>query len=128
MAVPKIAKPFHAATGIPAPPEWAGYWTFVTATILFAFVLFLAGKGTLSKWLGLLNLGSIRSLSLGSTGATQGQPVGTVNTPLGSLSGVTTLSPGASGILQGAGGTEVLNPGAAFNPFTYLPSFLGGSK
>ena len=122
MAVPQYAKPFHAATGAPAPPEWAGYWTFVTAVIMVAFILFLAGKGTLSKWLGLFNLGAIKPLSLtGVTGAQTGQPVGTVNTPLGAVPGVTTLSPGASGIIVGPGGGEVMNPGPAFNPFQYLP-------
>jgi len=127
VTVPTIAKPFHAATGLAPPPEWAGYWSFVTATVLIAFVLFLAGKGTLSKWLGLFNLGAIKPLSLtGTTGAQTGQPVGTVNTPVGSVSGVTTLSPGASGITVGPGGTEQMNPGPAFNPFNYLPSFLGG--
>ena len=126
MAVPSVAKPFHAATGAPAPPEWAGYWSFVTATVLVAFVLFLAGKGTLSKWLALFNLGAIKPLSLGVSGAQTGQPVGTVNTPVGSVPGVTTLSPGASGITAGPGGTETMNPGPAFNPFNYLPSFLGG--
>lgn len=52
MAVPSYARPIHAATGAPAPPEWAGYWTFVTAAILVGFVLFITKKGTLSTWIG----------------------------------------------------------------------------
>lgn len=120
----------HRDVGLPTGPSWAGYWTFVTATIFLMFVLFLAKKGTLGTWIGFFSWSN--PVALGSeaggatTGATspapgsdpsKGTPVGTV---LG-MPGVTTLSPGASGIVQGQGGTELLNPGPAFT----LPSLSG---
>lgn len=45
-------KAVHSELPIPQPVEWAGYWTFVTATIIIMFLLFIAEKGTLSTWIG----------------------------------------------------------------------------
>ena len=117
--IPTIAKPFHAATGAPAPPEWAGYWTFVTATILVAFVLFLAGKGTLSKWLGLFNLGAIKPLSLGSIMPAALTPVTTPGPGQGQLPNATNQQ-GIFG--AGLGGLPVIGP--LFQP----GGVFGGAK
>jgi hypothetical protein len=35
------------AGSVPAPPAWAGYWTWVSAVIILMFVLYLAQKGRL---------------------------------------------------------------------------------
>jgi hypothetical protein len=40
-----------SAAGLPSPPAWAGYWTFVSATLILAFVLYLAKHGRLAAWL-----------------------------------------------------------------------------
>jgi len=45
-----VAKAATGAVGF-EPPSWAGYWTFVTATLILAFVLYLAKHGRLSVWL-----------------------------------------------------------------------------
>lgn len=61
----------QAATGLEAP-SWADYWTFVTATIVVMFVLFLAKNGHLSTWIGYLGWSSPQALgaSPASEGAT----------------------------------------------------------
>jgi len=117
--IPAVAQPFHAVTGAPAPPEWAGYWTFVTATILIAFVLFLAGKGTLSKWLGLFNLGALKPLSLGSGAPSATNPPGQIMNPTGTdLGGGITIPSWVPFV----GGTKIpglvigVTPPAAFGP------------
>ena len=41
----------HTAIGLSAPPSWAGYWTFVTGSIIILFALYLAQHGRLTTWL-----------------------------------------------------------------------------
>jgi hypothetical protein len=96
--MPDLTHTIHGATGIPEPPEWAGYWTFVTATIIISFVLFLAEKNRLSLWMSFF------------TWTTQAAPSATGNQSQ-------TTAP-ASG---GSGGV----PGLATNPAAGLPSSLG---
>lgn len=40
----------HGASGLPTPPAWGGYWNWVSATIILAFIMYTAQKGTLNKW------------------------------------------------------------------------------
>src|SRR5271166_5130526 len=124
--IPAVAQPFHAVTGAPAPPEWAGYWTFVTATILIAFVLFLAGKTgsdgkpELGKWLALFNLGAIKPLALSGAGAPSAtNPPGQIMNPTGTdLGGGITIPSWVPFV----GGTKIpglvigVTPPAAFGP------------
>lgn len=44
------AKAAHSAIGAPAAPSWGGYWNWVSATVILAFVLYTAQKGTLDTW------------------------------------------------------------------------------
>lgn len=44
-------KAAHAAIGAPSAPSWSGYWNWVSAVVILAFVLYTAQKGTLSTWL-----------------------------------------------------------------------------
>ena len=51
-ATTQVVKGAHAATGLPMPPSWGGYWNWVSATIILAFMLYTAQKGTLKTWVG----------------------------------------------------------------------------
>lgn len=106
-----LARATTSAAGLAAPPAWAGYWTFVTATIILAFVLYLAKHGRLSVWLAFFTPQTPAQIAAVDASGTHGTPIGSV---LG-IPGVTTLSPGATGITQTPGGAQVLNPGAPFD-------------
>lgn len=56
----------HAVAGLPGPPAWAGYWTFVTATIILAFMFYTAKHGTLNTWVGFFSWKS--PAPIGTTG------------------------------------------------------------
>jgi hypothetical protein len=49
-AATSVAKGAHAAIGAPAAPSWGGYWNWVSATVIIAFMLYTAQKGTLNTW------------------------------------------------------------------------------
>jgi len=117
-----------------ASSSWPGYWTFVTATIILMFILYTAQKGTLSTWIGFFawsnpatptapNAASSSSMPSAPAGGgtVPGTPVGTVQPnilglPIGPpIPGITTLSPGASGIVTTPQGNEVMNPGPQIN-------------
>ena len=72
----------HRASGLPgaSPPAWSGYWTFVTATIIIMFVLFVAKKGTLGTWIGFLSWSAPKSLTAApsdsAVSGTTGQSLG----------------------------------------------------
>ena len=92
--------------------------------IMIAFLIYITLKGELTIYMGFFSPGA--STPVNNTwggGTVSGTPVGTT---LG-IPGVTTLSPGATGIVQGPGGTEILNPGPAYNPFSgmSLSNFQG---
>lgn len=107
-----VARAATGAAGLPAPPAWAGYWTFVSATLILAFVLYLAKHGRLSTWLAFFTPQAPAAIaSATDSSGTVGSPIGTV---LG-VPGVTTLSPGATGITQTPSGQQILNPGAPFD-------------
>lgn len=90
------ARAATGAAGLPAPPAWAGYWTFVTATIILAFVLYLAKHGRLSVWLAFFTP---------QTPATLGAATGTGSTAqVQGLFGGSTAAAGA-----GIAG-QILNP------------------
>ena len=90
----------HAAAGLPRPPSWAGYWTFVSATIIIMFILFTAKKGTLGKWIGFLSWTTPQTVgqatgdqsttnpqTSGSGASTPQNVVGTVGNAVGSMVG-----------------------------------------
>jgi hypothetical protein len=108
------ARAATSSLGVEAP-AWAGYWTFVTASIILAFVLYLAQKGRLSVWLAFFTPQTPAQIAsatnAGVASGSSGNPIGTV---LG-IPGVTTLSPGATGITQSPTGQQILNPGAPFD-------------
>lgn len=105
------ARAATTAAGLPSPPAWAGYWTFVTATLILAFVLYLAKHGRLATWLAFFTPQTPAPIASVDASGTQGTPIGSV---LG-LPGITTLSPGATGITQTPSGQQILNPGAPFD-------------
>jgi uncharacterized integral membrane protein len=96
------AKAIHSQLPIPQPPQWSGYWTFVTALILFMFVLYVAQKGTLTTWLSFFAW-------------TTPQPVGNA-TSAGAVSGAITNP------LTGA----TISPGLSSNPLAGLSTSVSG--
>jgi hypothetical protein len=104
----------HSELPIPQAPAWAGYWTFVTAIVLFMFVIYTAQKGTLSAWIGFLGWSSPADIgsATGQTStaanpvvgtvvrATPGQPGLNLNNPVAGIPGLGTafqsLLPGNS--------------------------------
>jgi hypothetical protein len=51
-ATTSIAKGVHSELPIPQAPSWGGYWNWVSAVVILAFVMYTAQKGTLSTWVG----------------------------------------------------------------------------
>lgn len=89
----------HRELPLPQAPAWAGYWTFVTGTIIVMFILFTAKKGSLQQWLQFLWWTQPQPLaSAGGAPASQAQGTGVGATPG--------------------------QPGLVANPFAGLPSTL----
>jgi hypothetical protein len=134
----------HGELPLPQAPSYVGYWTFVTATIILAFVLYLAQKNRLGVWLAFFSWSN--PLPVGTTGqtstaanpnvgtvvgATATQPGLNLNNPFAGIPGLGTefqsLLPGNS-----QGSATQSTPGQA-NPIpwgqvgTWLKSFLPGS-
>jgi len=85
----------HRAAGLPgaSPPAWSGYWTFVTATIVVMFILFVARKGTLGKWISFLSWTSPQSLTAASGSNASGTgPSGVTSSGLPGVPSVNTQS------------------------------------
>lgn len=118
-------KAVHTAIGLPSAPSWAGYWNFVSATIILAFILYTAQKGTLHTWIGFF-------------GWSTPQPVGSASaTPSNNQTAVQQLMNGPAGNAS----IPAQTPGQATPiPWSQVfpniksgwsaiinPSFLGGS-
>jgi hypothetical protein len=112
--------------------------------LLLAFVIFITIKGELPTYMGFFTPSksqgpaavpvTVGSVAPGSPAGSQ--PVGTptINIPfIGPVTipipGLTTLSPGATGITQQPNGQQILNPGQPFSFSGFLSSlgnFFGG--
>lgn len=95
----------------------------IFAVVLFAFVIWITSKGELPTYIAFFKPGATQgpvtspiTATPSGGGTVPGTPVGTV---LG-VPGVTTLSPGATGIVTNVPGqnpnSEILNPGPALTP------------
>lgn len=109
---------------LPQAPAWSGYWTFVTATIIFAFILYLAQKSRLNAWIAFFSWST--PAQVGTTGApsnsqTTGQQL--LNGPAGNASIPATTPGQANAIPWGQVGSTIsktwnsfINPGFTQNP------------
>jgi hypothetical protein len=114
----------HGELPIPQPPAWAGYWTFTTAVIIFAFILYVTKKGTVGTWLGFFSWSTPKAV--GTTGAPSNSqsPVGQLlNGPTGNASIPATTPGQANAIPWGQVGSGI---SSWWNSF--INPNLGGAK
>lgn len=118
-------KAAHAASGLPSAPTWAGYWTFVTATIIILFVLYLAKNNRLGVWLGFFSWTS--PAAIGSTGATSTAATGAAGqTGLAGSVNSAVNSTGVGSAISAATGTPPLTIGGPIG--SLVNKFLGGTQ
>jgi hypothetical protein len=129
MKAPSITPAAKAITSelpVPQPPAWAGYWTFTTAVVILAFILYVTKKGTLNTWVSFFSWTTPKAV--GTTGGTapsnSQSPAGQVlNGPAGNAS-IPAETPGqANPIPWGSVGKTI---GDAWNSF--INPNLGGAK
>jgi hypothetical protein len=131
LATQNVRAVHTAALG--APPAWAGYWTFVTATIILAFILYVTKKGHLSTWIGFFSWTS--PAPVGNTGGsapsntTQGVVGQILNGPTGNASIPATTPGQANAIPWSSVGSSVWSAAGSFlnSGASVVPKSAGGT-
>ena len=108
----------HSELPLPQPPAYGGYWSFVSASLILLFVLYLAANNRLGVWIaffswtkpGVIATATDAGSSTGQT-ATSGNPnIGTVVGAGAGQPGINLNNPFA-GIPGIGGGFQTLLPG-----------------
>jgi hypothetical protein len=105
-ATTSVVKGVHSELPIPQAPSWGGYWNWVSATVILAFVLYTAQKGTLGTWVSFFGWNPQPAPTTTSAASTTGQTSTAANPNVGTVVGA------------GVAGSSGLNLN---NPFAGIP-------
>lgn len=102
----------HSQLPLPQPPSYGGYWSFVSASLILLFILYLAANNRLGVWLAFFSwtapqsIGTATNAGVPTQAAAAGAAVGsalTGGTGTGAALGATTGA--AASTLQGISNT-----------------------
>jgi len=128
-ATTSIAKGVHSELPIPQAPSWGGYWNWVSATVIIAFIMYTAQKGTLPQWVTFFGW---NPQPAPTTASTTGQTSTAANPNVGTVVGAGNGQPGLNlnnpfaGIPGLGGGFQTLLPGNSNSTTSSTPPATTG--